>query len=119
MESLARDLRLALRTLRQSPAFAAVVVLTLALGIGAERATVLWLVLKEVSVLAAIGIGIGVPLALALSRFAQSQLFGLTAYDPLTLAAAVMLLAAVTLGSGYLPARRATRVDPMSALRYE
>ena len=89
------------------------------MAIGAERSSVLWLVLKEVSVLAALGIGIGAPLALGLSRFAQSQLFGLTPYDPLTLVVAMMLLAVVTLGSGYLPARRATRVDPMRALRYE
>jgi predicted lysophospholipase L1 biosynthesis ABC-type transport system permease subunit len=174
MESLARDFRLALRTLRQSPAFTAVVVLTLALGIGAntaiftlmdqvllrmlpvkepqdlvllddpgvfqgfyfgdqtlsfeigirmaigaERSSALWLVLKEVSLLAALGIAIGVPLALALSRLVQSQLFGLTPYDPSTLAVVTALLVLVTLGSGYLPARRATRVDPMSALRYE
>jgi predicted permease len=89
------------------------------MAIGAERSSVLWLVLKEVSMLAALGIGLGAPLALALSRFVQSQLFGLTPYDPSTLAVAMIFLALVTLGSGYLPARRATRVDPMSALRYE
>ncbi len=89
------------------------------MAIGAERSTVLWLVLKEVSLLAAIGLGIGAPLALGLSRLVQSQLFGLTPHDPSTLLAAMVGLAAVTLGSGYLPARRATKVDPMSALRYE
>jgi predicted permease len=89
------------------------------MAIGAERSSVLWLVLEEVALLAALGIAIGAPLALALSRFAESQLFGLTPYDPLTLVAAMTALAAVTLGSGYLPARRATKVDPMTALRYE
>jgi predicted permease len=89
------------------------------MALGAERTSVLWMVLREVAVLVAVGVGIGVPVAIALGRVVQSQLFDLSATDPIALAVATALLATVAFVAGYLPARRATRVDPMLALRYE
>jgi len=89
------------------------------MALGAERRSVLWLVIREVAVLVGVGIVVGVPVALALGRLVQSQLFDLSATDPLAFGGAAALLAAVALLAGYVPARRATRVDPMLALRYE
>jgi ABC-type antimicrobial peptide transport system permease subunit len=89
------------------------------IALGAERAAVLWLVLREVALLTVIGIGVGVPGALALSQLVRSQLFGIEPTDPLTLTVAATTLAAVGLVAGYLPARRAASVEPVFALRYE
>ena len=89
------------------------------MALGAERKSVLWLVLREVALMVLAGVAIGLPIAVALSRVVQSQLFALSAYDPIALAGAAVLLTTVALVAGYLPARRATRVDPMLALRYE
>jgi ABC-type antimicrobial peptide transport system permease subunit len=89
------------------------------IALGAERSTVLWLVLREVALLTAIGIGVGVPGALGLSQLVRSQLFGIQPTDPLTLTIAATTLALVALVAGYVPARRAAAVQPLLALRYE
>jgi ABC-type antimicrobial peptide transport system permease subunit len=92
-------------------------------ALGARRGDVIWLVMREALVLVAIGIAAGVPAALLAARLASTQieglLFGLRADDPLTLTAAAMFLILVAALAAYLPARRASRVDPMMALRNE
>jgi predicted permease len=89
------------------------------IALGAQSRDVLCAVLKETLVLALIGIAIGVPIALAASRLIESTLFGVRPTDPLTLFVVVILMLITALLSGYLPARRATKVDPMVALRSE
>ena len=89
------------------------------MALGAKSQSILWMVLRETLILVVAGIAVGVPVALAAARLVSTQLYGLSAADPLTLAAAVTLLIAVAALAGYLPARRASRVDPMVALRYE
>ena len=89
------------------------------MALGAGRNDVVWLVMREVLVLAAIGIGVGLPLAWGLSRFVKSQLYGIAPNDFVTMGLATLGIAAVALLSGYMPAKRATRIDPMRALRWE
>jgi ABC-type antimicrobial peptide transport system permease subunit len=89
------------------------------LALGAPRKRVLAMVLREVGVLGGWGLGLGLPIALGLARLVRAQLFGLPPHDPLTLVSATVLLAGVTLAAGLAPARRAMRVDPILALRYE
>jgi ABC-type antimicrobial peptide transport system permease subunit len=89
------------------------------MALGAERRSVLWLVLKEVAVLAVIGVTGGLAGAFYVTRRVEAQLFGIAPNDPLTLAAAVMLLLLVALLAGLIPARRATSIDPILALRTE
>ena len=91
----------------------------LRMALGAERGAVIWMVLREVCVLAAIGLAIGVPTALAASRLIESFLFEMKPNDPRALAVAVAILLSAALVAGYGPARRASRVDPMIALRHE
>ena len=89
------------------------------MALGAERGKVMWLVLKEVAVLAAIGVAAGLAGAFYLTRQVQSQLFGLSPHDPATLIGAVVLLLLVALVAGFVPARRATAIDPLVALKAE
>jgi len=89
------------------------------LALGAQTSGVLWMVLRESLLLLGIGIVLGIPVTLAASRAIQSQLFGLKSSDPSTMLVAILVIAIVTLAAAYFPARRATRIDPMVALRYE
>jgi predicted permease len=89
------------------------------LALGARRDHILWLVLRETLWLTLAGIAAGVPLALWAATYAKSLLFGISPADPLTIVVTVALLLSVAALAGYIPARRALRVDPVVALRYE
>jgi predicted permease len=91
----------------------------LRIALGADRRAVLTLVLRDVAVLAALGIAIGLPGGYGLGKLIESQLFGLSARDPLTFGAATLALVTTAFVAGLVPAVRAARVDPMTALRYE
>jgi putative ABC transport system permease protein len=88
-------------------------------ALGAQPHDVFRIVVGEGLRLALFGVGLGLVAALALTRLLQSFLFGVSAYDPLTFIAVSLLLTLVAVAASYFPARRATRVDPMIALRYE
>jgi predicted permease len=89
------------------------------IALGALTGNVIWLVMREVLLLLGIGIAIGLPAAFAVTRLLSSQLYGITANDPATFILATLGIAMIAALSGYIPARRATRVDPVTALRYE
>jgi ABC-type antimicrobial peptide transport system permease subunit len=89
------------------------------MALGAQRGNVLWLVLREALALVFGGVVMGLLAARFVTKLAGTLLFGLGPTDPLTLAGATVLLIAVGILAGYLPARRAARIDPMAALRDE
>jgi ABC-type antimicrobial peptide transport system permease subunit len=91
----------------------------LRMALGADRGKVLALILSKALVLVAIGLAIGIPVALLGGRLMRSQLYGVHAYDPLTMIAAVLVLAAFAALAGFIPARRAASIEPMQALRTE
>ena len=91
----------------------------LRMALGAEGKTVRRLVLRQVGSMTAVGAVIGVAIAVGLSRVAESLLFRMTARDPMVFAGATVVFIAVALCAGLIPALRASRVDPMTALRYE
>lgn len=89
------------------------------IALGATRPTVLRLVLMEVLWLVVLGIAVGLPVSLLLTRAIRSQLFGVTSSDPLTLCVVILAVSTLAFAAAGLPARNATKVDPMVALRYE
>jgi ABC-type antimicrobial peptide transport system permease subunit len=93
--------------------------LGLRLALGAEPSGVLWIVMREVLILLAIGLVIGIPAAIGLGRYVSSQLYGIQANDPWIAVATVALLTVVSAAAGLIPATRASRIDPILALRYE
>jgi predicted permease len=89
------------------------------IALGAERAKILQMILREAMILAVLGIAVGAPVAFVLPRFVSNLLYGLRPTDPLTVAFAVIVLLLVGFLAAYLPARRASRIQPVIALRYE
>ena len=89
------------------------------MALGAQRLDVLRMVLGDGARMMLVGVALGLVAALALTRLMASMLFGVRPTDPITFAAVIALLSVITLFACYLPARRAAKVDPMVALRYE
>jgi predicted permease len=89
------------------------------MALGAQRPQVLWMVLREAVVLVTLGLAFGLPLAMGATRWIKSFLFGTPPVDFAGIGAAILVMVAVSMLAGFLPARRATKVHPMDALRYE
>ncbi len=89
------------------------------MALGAQRGSVLTMILQEAGKLVLLGVVVGIPSALLASRLFSSMLFGLKGTDPGSMLLVIAVLLAITLLASYIPARRATKVDPMIALRYE
>ena len=88
-------------------------------ALGATRSDLVWMVLRETLTLVSVGVAIGVPAALSLAPIVSSMLFGIMPSDPVMISMAVLVMSVVAILAGYQPALRASRVDPMLALRHE
>lgn len=91
----------------------------LRMALGAQRTNVLWLILREALLLVVTGVVVGIPVALLSSQLLNAMIFGLKSTDPLSMLLVVLVLGAIAALAGFIPARRATKIDPMVALRYE
>jgi predicted permease len=89
------------------------------LALGAQPGRVIWMVMREVLVLLSIGLAVGIPAAFSLGQFVSNQLYGIQARDPWIAGATMLLLTVVSAAAGLIPAHRASRIDPILALRYE
>jgi ABC-type antimicrobial peptide transport system permease subunit len=89
------------------------------MALGAPRGRVVWMVMRQVAIMGAIGLAIGLPAWWSASRLVESLLYGIKANDPSSIAAAIVTMAIALLAAGYTPARRASRIDPVIALRSE
>jgi ABC-type antimicrobial peptide transport system permease subunit len=89
------------------------------MALGANAGSVVWLVMREVLLLLVIGLAIGIPAALGLGRLVAAQLYGIKSGDPWLVAASMLALIVVASAAGGIPATRASRIDPILALRYE
>ena len=86
---------------------------------GARASEILWMVLREVVVLTVAGVALGIPFVLAATRYVKSLLYGIEPNDPAAIALALAMLLAAGLVAGFVPALRASRIDPMVAVRYD
>jgi predicted permease len=89
------------------------------LALGAQPGVLIWMVMREVLLLLTIGLAVGIPAAFAIGQYVASQLYGIQARDPITAVATLVLLTLVSVAAGLIPAQRASRIDPMLALRTE
>jgi len=89
------------------------------MALGAGRGTILGMVLRETALIVLVGIAVGLPAAWAASNLLKARLFGLSPHDPWSIMLAIVATVVVTAIAGFIPAKRASRVDPMVALRYE
>jgi macrolide transport system ATP-binding/permease protein len=89
------------------------------MALGAQPGSVIWLVMKDVLLLLVLGLAVGIPAAVALGRLVATQLYGIKANDPAIAIGSMAVLIIVATLAGFIPARRASRIDPILALRYE
>jgi predicted permease len=89
------------------------------MALGAQAGSVIWLVMRDVLLLLVLGLAVGIPAAIGLGRFVATQLYGIKANDPSVAGASMIVLIIVAALAGFIPARRASRIDPILALRYE